>query len=192
MKRKLLFLLITLAAFALGVSTHRMFTKRTMTPTPETKVTEQRATHRCTAKYYNQAENYDTFDAYCFGLQAKLYHEAWAGNVEVMKRVLSDGANPDSYSGEFLPPLLVAAGGGHTEAVRLLVDNGADVNRVWSAGVTPMTWAVGNGHTEIVKILISHGANVNARDHDGSSVMEIARRDKHEDIVELLKRSGAE
>jgi ankyrin repeat protein len=189
MKQKLLLLATVVLAFALGVFTHSSVAKRATRVAQETNV--QGKVHRCTSDYYNQSESYETFDAYCFGLQAKLYHEAWAGNVEVMKRLLRDGANPGSYSEQFLPPLLTAAGNGHTEAVRLLLDNGADINRAWTVGSTPLMWAVGNGHTETVKLLVSRGANVNVRTHEGATALEVARNGKHQDIVELLKQAGA-
>lgn len=188
MNRNLMALGTAVLAFALGGVSHSLITKRIKQPT---ETIEQRKVHRCTEPYYNQAENYGSFDAYCFGLQAKLYHEAWAGNVDVMKLALRDGASADSYSEQFLPPLLIAARNGHTEAVRLLLDNGADVDREWVVGSTPLMSAVLGGHTDTANLLISRGANVNVRTHEGRSAIEVAREEKLLDIAALLQRAGA-
>ena len=117
------------------------------------------------------------------GMTPFLY-AARAGDVTVMRLLLSHGADPNipTYAGT--TPLMAAAGVNWVfdqtydegpkallEAVQICLDLGQDVNAVNSMGVTALMGAANRGSDDIIKLLVSKGARLDLKDKEGRTTL---------------------
>ncbi|MFD9412333.1 ankyrin repeat domain-containing protein [Streptomyces sp. NPDC059989] len=93
-------------------------------------------------------------------LASGLGRAAEAGDTELVRRLLAEGAEVDAWVVGGRRALDLAVCAGHAEAVRLLLAAGADPRL--DAGpcneTTPMALAAMNGHTEAARALLDAGA----------------------------------
>jgi len=101
------------------------------------------------------------------GLTALHFAAEHESNVEVVKVLISMGANVNFKGSGGIAPLHLAATYGNVEIAKILISNGADVNVKEDNGMTPLHIAALAGKTsvgrniEIAKILVSNRADVN-------------------------------
>ena len=101
-----------------------------------------------------------------------------SGDVELMKLLISKGADPKINTVLNVSPLHVAAGIGWVEgityewspqatfeAVKMLIDLGLDVNLQADTGRTALHGAAHKGRNDVVQILVDHGAKLDVRDY---------------------------
>ena len=101
-----------------------------------------------------------------------------SGDIELMKLLLSKGADPKINTLLNVSALHVAAGVGWVEgityewspkatfeAVKMLIDLGLDVNLQGDTGRTAMHGAAHKGRSDVVQILFDHGARLDTRDY---------------------------
>jgi len=116
---------------------------------------------------------------------------AAGADVEVMRILAANGADPLLPSDDGTTPLMAAAGMGWVlaindgihvvtpdtalQAVKVAVELGNDVNAVNHAGQTALHGAAVNGADEIVQFLIDKGAEVNVWDKTGRTALFFAR-----------------
>ncbi|MFC1781263.1 ankyrin repeat domain-containing protein [Planctomycetota bacterium] len=81
-----------------------------------------------------------------------------SGDIEEIKRLISEGVDLNVTSGLNQSPLHMAIERGNKEVVELLIENGADVNIVSNVGTTPLDIAQEIGNTEIAELLLEHSA----------------------------------
>lgn len=127
------------------------------------------------------------------------------GDVEILQKLLSHGADPNVVI-DAETPLTIAAENGYIDAVRFLLKIGADVNvnahqgsacRTSCYYATPLAYATMNDHFEIVNILIDNGADINAMAYDdtegnsGTPLM-YAAESGYRKIVKVLLGKGAD
>ena len=155
------------------------------TPIP-LRTTEQNKGKRCGPRYYTDVSGDEEYNPVCYELQLKLAKASLEGNLETMREVLRDGANPDGSVYDYFPPLQTAAMRGKSEAVRLLLENGADVNRVADFENTALNAAAAEGHSDVLKVLIAQGADVCYKSSAGTAG-DIARAKGYKELAELLK-----
>lgn len=97
----------------------------------------------------------DTFE------REQLHFAAQDGDLELVKRLLNEGYQPNVFDDLGWTPLHYAAKGGHLDVMRLLLASGADVNandeRV--IGNTPLGEVASNCSFEVAKILIDAGGD---------------------------------
>jgi uncharacterized protein len=137
---------------------------------------------------------------------------AWANDLDVMRELVTHGADPSLTTTDLTTPLMVAAGVGHepgitrsTEssglaAVKLCLELGANVNAVNKYGDTALHGAAWRERGEsIVQLLVDKGANLNAKDNRGWTPLVIAEgihtggQYVHSDsTASLLRKLGAE
>jgi ankyrin repeat protein len=100
-----------------------------------------------------------------------------SGDVELMKLLLTRGADPKIYTKLGVTPLAAAAGIGWVEgitsehspaetveAVKMLLELGIDPNFQAETGRTALHGAAHKGATEVVRILVAAGARMDIRD----------------------------
>jgi peptidoglycan/LPS O-acetylase OafA/YrhL len=103
-------------------------------------------------------------------IQAKdLSSAAKAGNIQVMKEFLRDGANINGKNLKELTPLHWAATTGQEKAISLLIQEGATVDSLDGYQSTPLHLAAFFGQEEAVQVLLANGADPNVRNKDQSS-----------------------
>ena len=121
-----------------------------------------------------------------------LHKAAAAGDIEQVKKLISEGANIDAKDKQGRTPLHNAAANGRMEVAELLIEKGANVNALHNSGGTPLHVAVNGGHKEIVELLITKGADINVKNRAGSTPLNNAMNRGYTEIVELLRAHGAQ
>ncbi len=87
---------------------------------------------------------------------------AFGDHFELVRYLISVGANVDYTGMEEGSPLMLAAFGGKTEHMKLFLEAGADVNLAMpGGGETALHDAAVAGHSGAAKLLIDAGADVN-------------------------------
>jgi len=90
---------------------------------------------------------------------SNLQFPAYHGLIGALKKIISDGADPNQRDPGGGFPLLFAATKGHDECVQLLLDAKAEPDRVDSEnGAFPLVMAAKNGHAECVRLLLEADA----------------------------------
>jgi uncharacterized protein len=113
---------------------------------------------------------------------------ALSGDIEVMRLLLANGADPNIATTQGTTALMAASGinwipaqtyshseAEYVEAVKLCVERGADVNAANSLGLTAMHGAANRGWVSVMQILADHGAKVDAKDNEGRTPMTFAK-----------------
>jgi ankyrin repeat protein len=116
---------------------------------------------------------------------------AGRGHVEMVRLLLSKGADIDARTKRLETPLFFAARQGHHAVVALLVDAMAATDLTDLEGRTPLIVAAGAGHLEVVKLLLDAGANPNATMGTGESPMFLAVQGDHLEIMKVLLEMGS-
>jgi len=106
-----------------------------------------------------------------------LMRAAFSADLDLVKLLLADGADPRIVSKDSETMVEAAAGLGfiqgynkgksaaeRLECVKLFVERGADVNQADDYGITPLMAAANMGDTKIIQYLIDAGANLGAYD----------------------------
>ena len=78
-------------------------------------------------------------------------------SVDMVRRLLEYGADPNIGSGYHTTPLHEASSQGLLEAARLLLIHGANVDEKDGNGKTPYQRAASKGYDELTKLLVDHG-----------------------------------
>jgi ankyrin repeat protein len=149
-----------------------------------------------------------------------LFLAAEVNNLEVIKTLVSAGADPLIASDRGTTPLMMAAGAGTdvqrerepeerataVETAKFLVEHGADVNVAGQYGWTALHAAAYQGLNDVIEYLVSKGAKIDQKDEFGQTALSIslsvltkdigARRLQiprryRQDTAELLLKLGA-
>jgi ankyrin repeat protein len=108
-----------------------------------------------------------------------------------LKRLVKNGANPNSRDRLDQPMLLKAAYKGNAKIVKTLLSYGAEVDATGNEyQQTALSVASGEGHKRIVEILLAHGADANKKANTGMSPLMLAVG--HPEIAEILLKHGAD
>lgn len=113
-------------------------------------------------------------------------------DLELARRLLKAGADPDQPSRLGVRPLHLAIANGDFNAVKLLLDAGASPGTQDAAGDTCLIMAARSGRADVVTALLSRGAAVDGVDaHFQQTPLMVAAREGHLPIVSLLIEHGA-
>lgn len=108
-------------------------------------------------------------DHTCKGGRTPLYIASRFGHVEIVRMLLSRGANVNAIGGICWYSLEVASFGGHLEIVRLLLGHGADINARGGWHGNALNAACRNGQMATAELLLEKGASI-SRATDGELV----------------------
>ena len=147
-----------------------------------------------------------------------LIRAAGTGQMEMIRHLLSEGADVGSTNKAGRPALTMAAQEGHTEVVRLLLSYGADPTVKDKDGWNALTAAAFQGregsvevlagkmkddlddsllvaslqgHPGVVDQLLNRGAYVNTRSDGGQTPLMLAAKGGHLNVVEMLMSNSA-
>jgi palmitoyltransferase len=104
-----------------------------------------------------------------------LHYAAYKGNIEIINKLIENGADPEISNNSGLNVLHMAAQGNQPNAlIYFFKKYSLDIHSVDDKGSTPLHWACYSGSEVYVQFLLSLNANVNARDRDGLTSLHLA------------------
>ncbi|MCA9136825.1 MAG: ankyrin repeat domain-containing protein [Planctomycetales bacterium] len=119
-----------------------------------------------------------------------------AAQPEIVRRLLSAGADYFHASKVGWTALMCAAQFGSSDVIQVLVEHGADVNWVTEAG-TALTSAAKNNRADNAKLLLKLGADpllscpaTAPEDYRGKNALEVAQLHKSRDVISLLESAA--
>ncbi|KAF2357114.1 Ankyrin repeat [Trinorchestia longiramus] len=119
-----------------------------------------------------------------------LWCAAVAGQEDVVKVLVSNGADVNSVSDTGSTSVRSACFMSHIKIVKYLVESGADVLKPNFNGGTCLINSVQS--VELCKFLIDHGADINARDIKSKTALHYAIEEHRYETVKLLIERGAD
>ena len=122
--------------------------------------------------------------------QTALIYAADGGQLEVVKYLVSQGADVNASSGKHGrgTALIYAAANNHTEIVSFLLENGANINAVTPyQKETAILWATAMGHKEMVELLLEKGADPHIEARYGEDAIDTAKKVNRADILTILQ-----
>ncbi|KAI6181053.1 KH domain-containing protein [Aphelenchoides besseyi] len=116
------------------------------------------------------------------------------GRTEVVRLLLSFGANVEHRAKTGLTPLMEAANGGYTDVGALLLKHGADPNAppVPTSRDTALTIAADKGHATFVSMLLNQGATIDVKNKKGCTPLFLACSNGHLETVKILVKRRAD
>ncbi|RFU27471.1 hypothetical protein B7463_g8880, partial [Scytalidium lignicola] len=115
---------------------------------------------------------------------------AFAGNAEVVRMLLDNGANINVRDEHGQTPLHRAAYQGHTAIVELLLSKGADINEADQQGRTALRWVANYGYEKLLGLLSLKGAQMDIKDEMGQTAMHRAAHNGNIAIARMLIEKG--
>jgi ankyrin repeat protein len=112
-------------------------------------------------------------------------------SFEMVKFLISQGADINRKNNEKDTALSIAAANGFYDIADLLLKNNVVLNSKNELGETSLHKAVLNDSYTLVELLIENDVQLNARDNEGKTAIITAFDEEHYDIACLLKESGA-
>ena len=110
------------------------------------------------------------------------------GDVEMVTRLLAQGADVHMVNSSGFTPLIAAAYQNHVEAAKVLIDAGADVNVQDNTQQSAYLISTSEGFLELLQLTLAAGADVHSLDsYNGTGLIRAADRGHVEIIEELLK-----
>lgn len=106
-----------------------------------------------------------------YSLDDELLDAVFLRDVEEVRRLLAQGANPDAYNEDRCTPLMMATVEGDLEIARLLLEAGADPNLVDGDGWTALDVAVYRQVLDLFWLLLQYGAAATEHTGTGSKVL---------------------
>ena len=118
----------------------------------------------------------------------------WAsanGDLEIVRLLVSKGADPNLRDMYGNTALHNACYNGHLDVVLFLASNGSDLEARDNKGVRPLHAACEEGHLEVAKVLIDrHNVDVNALSYDGKTPTRICTMKGHHAVMQYLWSRG--
>ncbi|KAF7344738.1 ANK-REP-REGION domain-containing protein [Mycena venus] len=116
---------------------------------------------------------------------------SYYGHLEMVQLLIENGADVNTLTEQYGPPLTAASEAGHDRIARFLLKNGADANASSGQYGCALHAAVSQNHETIVRLLIKNGASVN-RQGDFGTALTFASQCGMQSIVLLLLEQGAD
>lgn len=117
---------------------------------------------------------------------------SFRGDTALVRRLLENGADVDTFDVYGETPLIKAAAMGHVAVVTALLERGPEVNHRDKDGDSALMLAAGRGHLPIVAKLLDDGAGIDIQDNQGRTALLMAAAAGREKIVQLLLERNAD
>jgi ankyrin repeat protein len=122
-----------------------------------------------------------------------LFEAVKQGDIEQVKKLISEGADVNGRNSRSQNPLHCAARAGNEQIARLLIAEGADVNAsMGDEPWTPLLDAANSGNAKVVKLLLEKGAKVDVGDSYGYTPLYYAIWSEDIESVKMLIAAGAD
>lgn len=125
-------------------------------------------------------------------VDAALIEAAQKGDVDRIKILLADGADPNTESADEWMPSAIAALGSDVLLAGTLFGQGAALDYSGGRGWTPVVIATIEGHIEAVGALLAQGAQVDAEKSKGWTALRFAVSMDETEILRLLLDARAD
>uniref|UniRef100_A0A7S4NLX7 Uncharacterized protein n=1 Tax=Guillardia theta TaxID=55529 RepID=A0A7S4NLX7_GUITH len=121
----------------------------------------------------------------------KLWEAASAGDMELLKEALKEGAdvNAKRDSQLFCTSMHLAAAGGHTDVIAHLAESGAVIDMPNCLGSTPLHWAAACDREEACQTLLNLGSNARVINWHGLTPADRAKAAGSRRTSWLLRRA---
>jgi ankyrin repeat protein len=118
-----------------------------------------------------------------------IINAAYKGDVEMVKKILATGPDPDVRDAFGGTALHNAVFQNNLEVIRLLLDYGFDINStVPSNGYTPLHYCVWANNIPALKLLLAYRADKTIKARDGLTPLEKAVKDGKRECILALSR----
>jgi uncharacterized protein len=135
----------------------------------------------------------DTFIVYGENKQTPLLKAAWDGQTDIVKYLISKGANVNFRTSDFgQTPLSQAVTRGFDDTVEALLKGGADPKTKDRNGYTPFALAAMGGKFDIAQVLLDKGADVNGTDAYGNTWLLACATTGNPEAIRWLVSKGAD
>ena len=125
-----------------------------------------------------------------YGRTALMYAAA-AGDLEMARLLLENGAPIKAQTDNGITALMFAAAEGHVEMARLLLENGAPIKAQTDNGITALMYAAAAGDLEMARLLLENGDPGNAQIDIGITALMFAAVEGHVEMARFLVENGA-
>ncbi|XP_061352740.1 potassium channel SKOR-like isoform X2 [Gastrolobium bilobum] len=113
---------------------------------------------------------------------------AYDGHLDLLKRLIGSGADPNKTDYDGRSPLHISASKGYVDISHFLVEQGVNINLADKFGSTPLLDAIKNGHEEVASLLVNAGATLTIDDAGNFLCMIVAKREL--DILKMVLVCG--
>ena len=121
------------------------------------------------------------------GAYSYLHHAVFVNNTEIVRTLLSYGANANELDDFHNTPLHSAIQMENCEIIQILLDHNADINASDHSGSTPLQDVILNKNVKVTQLLLERGADPNLSSNGYHLPLQIAVRSGCLKIVVLLK-----
>ena len=119
-----------------------------------------------------------------------LHYASHSRNKEILKLMMTEGADLEAKTEQGFTPLSYAVGLNHPDNCRILLEAGADVDGIDNWKRTNLNVAANQGLTEVAVILLEFDANVNTLDVWNWSALDVAEAYGFPEVAELIIEAG--
>ncbi|KOB79154.1 putative ankyrin repeat domain 54 [Operophtera brumata] len=130
---------------------------------------------KCSTKARHCRLKYRYGGIICSSKNQKLRFAASTNNTDLVEKLLSSGADPNSSDEHKRSPLHLAACRGYVNVVKLLLRHGANPNIKDTLGNTPLHLAACTNHIPVVMELLDAGTDVSINDKNGRNPIQLAQ-----------------
>ena len=120
-----------------------------------------------------------------------LWTASTLGHLDIVRVLVSRGANIEHTTDSRSSPLRGAAFDGHLPVVEYLIEKGADIDKPNQVGQSPLTIAAAMQKVETVQFLLEKGANIHQKGHNGDMPLHVAVESGSSKIAKILVEAGA-
>lgn len=121
-----------------------------------------------------------------------IHYAAVSGQIEVVKYLLSRGADINSRDNYNNTPLIMTSNHWHNNLTKYLIEKGADVNAKGDDDETLLLRVTRTTNYSIVEYIVKKGADVNVKDKDGNTPLLNAAEMGDPSTVDVLLKYGAD
>ena len=127
------------------------------------------------------------------GAKQTLHAAVASGDIDEVKRLISQRADVNVKNEEGQTPLHRAARAGQREVAELLISKGADINamsQAWES--TPLHCTANKGRLNVAELLLAKGAKLEERNFNGQTPLHLAAFGNQPKVAGLLLAHGAD